>query len=88
MCYEFDVATAAKHHADLMFDRHGAPHESGHNMTKAEAEKLDQMKENRTLKNWETLRFVIGHNKSGNSRKDSYLPYITPYATLSCFYDL
>ena len=36
-----------------------------HNMSTMQRVMFDKMKEIRTLTNWEKLRFVIGHNKTG-----------------------
>ena len=37
-----------------------------HNMSTMQKVMFEKMKEIRTLTNWEKLRFVIGHNKTGN----------------------
>ena len=60
VCFEFDVSSAAQAHALLMYD-----HNELVNMTDKQKNIFNKMKEIRTLTNWNTLRFVIGYNKSG-----------------------
>lgn len=62
ICLEFDVTAAAENHAKSMYD-------VGHDMSPIKLSKpiVNEIKElkERSLKNWDTLRFVIGYNKSG-----------------------
>ena len=66
VCFEFDVRSAAHAHAQLMLDNHGHTGSMIHsNMSQYKAALFDKVRQVLTLTNWDTLRFVIGTNKSG-----------------------